>query len=199
MSAPAPARPRATYQDLLKVPEPFIAQILDGELVVLPRPTGEHASASGALMATLGATYGRGDPPGGWWIRYEVELQLDEQIVVPDLSGWRRGRLPRPPSGPFTTLAPDWVCEVLSPSTARIDRVRKMRIYAREGVRFGWLVDPDGRTLEVFGNEGGRWVTLAAFGGDELVRAEPFPDVEIDLLLLWGEERAAPPPETPAP
>jgi Uma2 family endonuclease len=110
---------------------------------------------------------------------------------VPDLAGWRVERMPEPPSEAFFTLAPDWICEVLSPSTARIDRVRKMPIYARAEVGHAWLVDPAARTLEVFRLERGRWLVVGAYDEDALVRAEPFEAIELDLLRFWGMRREA--------
>jgi Uma2 family endonuclease len=131
---------------------------------------------------------GRGGP-GGWWLLYEPELHLAEDTVVPDVAGWRRARMPKPPSEIAFTLAPDWVCEVVSPSTERIDRASKLGIYAREGVHHAWLVNPIARTLEVFRLEAGRWVLIGTHADDALVRAEPFEAVEMDLLHLWGESR----------
>ncbi|MHB8877588.1 MAG: Uma2 family endonuclease, partial [Myxococcaceae bacterium] len=125
--------------------------------------------------------------PGGWWILDEPELHLAKDILVPDLAGWSRARLPRPPapSEPFLTLAPDWICEVLSPSTASLDRVMKKHVYAREGVSHLWFIDPLARTLEVLRLTEGRWVEVDSYAGDARVRAEPFEAVELDLSLLW--------------
>ena len=131
---------------------------------------------------------GRGGP-GGWWILDEPELHLGEDILVPDLAGWRRERMPELFKGPSHTLPPDWVCEVLSPSTFRLDRIRKLPVYGPEGVGHVWFVDPIARTLEVFRLESGRWVVIGSHGDDDLLRAEPFEAVELDLLALWGEER----------
>ena len=128
--------------------------------------------------------------PGGWWILDEPELHLGEDILVPDLAGWRRERLPTIPDQAAFTLAPDWVCEVLSPSTGMRDRAYKMPIYAREGVEHVWLVDPHLRTLEVFRRQELGWLLLAVYAEDAVVRAEPFEAVDLDLLTLWGEERA---------
>ena len=124
--------------------------------------------------------------PGGWWILYEPELHLGADVLVPDLAGWRHERMPAIPNAPYVELAPDWVCEVLSPTTGRIDRIRKMPIYAREQVAHLWLVDPGLRTLEIYRLEAQRWVVVATHGGDEVVRAEPFDAVEIDLGRWWA-------------
>jgi Uma2 family endonuclease len=118
----------------------------------------------------------------------EPELHLGADVLVPDLAGWRRSRCPQLPSDqPFMSLAPDWVCEVQSPSTASIDRVRKMPIYLREGVEYVSLVDPHNRTLEVFRRDGNRWVLIGNSGGDAKIRAEPFEAIELDLSAFWPE------------
>ena len=190
MASRVGAKPKATYEDLVGLPGHLVGEILGGELHVSPRPSASHALAASTLQSDLGTTFQRGrGGPGGWWILSEPELHLGEDVAVPDLAGWRRDRLPRVPDAPFLTLVPDWVCEVVSPSTERIDRVRKLPLYAREGVRYAWLVNPKTRTLEVFRNEGTRWVLLASHADDAQVRAEPFEAVELDLLALWGDER----------
>ena len=184
-----PARKAATYEDLLKVPEHRVAEIIDGELLTRPRPSSTHARASSALGHSLFGPFDGdpGDPesPGGWWILDEPELHLGGEILVPDLAGWRRERMPAFPDVPFFELAPDWVCEILSPATARIDRIRKLPIYAREGVGHAWLVDPRLQTLEVLRLENGRWVIAAQHEGATTVRAEPFDAVELEMGRWW--------------
>jgi Uma2 family endonuclease len=184
-------RPKATYEDLLEVPDTKVAEIVDGELYVSPRPAAPHALAASVLGADLlGAFHqGRGGP-GGWWIVHEPELHFGEDVLVPDLAGWRRERLPEFPKKAFFTLEPDWVCEVLSPSTERLDRARKLRVYAREGIAHTWFVNPMARTFEVYRRAEDRWLLLATFADDALVRAEPFEAIELDLLPLWGETRS---------
>ena len=186
-----PVKRPATYADLLKVPEAEIAEIVDGDLHASPRPSAPHAGCAAALIADLGPPFqhGRGGP-GGWLFFFEPELHLEEDVLVPDLAGWRRERLPKPPDAPAITLAPDWLCEILSPSTERLDRARKLPAYARHGVVYAWLINPTARTLEVLRAEGGRWVLLGTFADDVRVRAEPFDAVELDLFLLWGEGRS---------
>ncbi|MFY2556128.1 Uma2 family endonuclease [Corallococcus terminator] len=189
-----PKRP-ATYEDLLALPENMVGQIIDGELIAMPRPANPHAKASSSLQGELYGPFQRGrGGPGGWWSLVEPELHFGQDVLVPDLAGWRRERMPEVPNAPYFTLAPDWVCEVLSPSTASLDRVKKKRIYAREGVGHLWLLDPTERTLEVLRLEGGRWVELGTYGGDELVRAEPFEVLELELGILWLLEST---PKTP--
>jgi Uma2 family endonuclease len=185
----APKR-RATYDDLVKVPEPLVAELVDGELVTSPRPAFRHALVTSALGMALGSLHGLPGPgaPGGWWILYEPELHLGEDVLVPDAAGWRHEHMPRVPGDVVgCTQPPDWVCEVISPTTGYLDRSRKMPIYARAGVPYLWLIDPSPRTLEVYRLEGGRWVVAATHGGSIAVRAEPFDAIEIDLRRLWGE------------
>jgi Uma2 family endonuclease len=191
MASRVPAKPRATYEDLAQLPEYLVGEVLDGELHASPRPSAPHALAASTLQSDLGTLFQRGrGGPGGWWILSEPELHFGDEVAVPDLAGWRRDRMPSVPNAAFLTLAPDWVCEVVSPSTERIDRVKKLPLYAREKVGYAWLVNPTTRTLEVLRNEGARWLVLASYAGDAWVRAEPFEAVELDLLALWGEDRA---------
>jgi hypothetical protein len=184
----SPVRRRATYDDLLRVPSHKVAEIVDGELHVSPRPASRHALASSGLGALVWPPFhhGRGGP-GGWWILFEPELHLGENVLVPDLAGWRRERMPEFPDTAAFTLAPDWVCEVVSPGTERLDRARKMPAYARESIPHLWLVNPLTQTLEVFRLAEGRWLLLAIHEGTAKVRAEPFEAVELDLAPLWGQ------------
>jgi Uma2 family endonuclease len=185
------ARRRATYEDLLKVPDTMVAEILDGELYATPRPAFPHARATSVMGSDLGGPFDRppggSDGPGGWWILDEPELHLGPDVVVPDLAGWRRERVPRLPHAAFFDVAPDWACEAVSPATASTDRVRKMRIYARESVGHLWLVEPLATTLEVYRLENGRWVVASTHGGSERVRAEPFEAIELELTRWWLE------------
>ena len=197
LSSLAVARPdhqrrAATYDDLLAVPVHLVAEILDGELYASPRPGPRHARASSGLGVSLGPfDSGRGGP-GGWYILDEPELHLGHDLVVPDLAGWRRDRMPQLPDEAFFSLAPDWVCEVISPSTAAMDRVQKLAIYAREEVAHVWLIDPLAQTLEVLRLESQRWVIAGTWSGRDVLRAEPFAAINLDLALLWDEP--APPP-----
>jgi Uma2 family endonuclease len=181
-----PARKRATYDDLYSIPENMTGEIIDGELHVTPRPARGHAHAITALGVEILPPYhsGRGGP-GGWIIYVEPELHLGGHVLVPDLAGWRREKLPIPPDEHRFTVVPHWVCEILSPGTARRDRVQKMRIYAQNHVAYGWLIDPALKTLEIFKLESGRWTLLGAHAEAERVRAEPFQEIELDLANLW--------------
>lgn len=185
--AKPPERP-ATYDDLLALPEHVVGEIMDGELVVSPRPRSRHARATTRLGGRLDALFGGGDDggPGGWVILFEPELHIVGQVMVPDLGGWRRERMPEMPDVPFFEIAPDWVCETLSPGTAARDRTRKMHHYARAGVSLVWLLDPGPQTLEVFRLDGEGWRLVMTAAGDAKVRAEPFEAVEIDLARVWA-------------
>jgi Uma2 family endonuclease len=188
----AARRKIATYEDLLRVPDHMVAEILDGELFASPRPAVPHARTAsgvgGLLFERFDRPSGGGDGPGGWWILDEPELHLRDDVVVPDLAGWRRERLPTLPRGPWLDQAPDWVCEVASPSTEAIDRGRKLRIYAREGVSHLWLLNPRLRTLEVYKRSEDKWILLETLVGNETVRAEPFDAVELDMTRWWPPE-----------
>ncbi len=193
MGFPAEKPRRATYAELEAVPPHMVAEILNGVLHVFPRPAPPHAYASSSLGIEIGGPFDRGrGGPGGWRILDEPELHFgpkdDEDVVVPDLAGWRLERMPKLPKTAYFTLAPDWVCEVLSPSTETADRTEKMPIYAREGVRHAWLLHPIRRTLEVFRRgPDGLWVLLGVHHGSATVRAEPFDAVDLDLSTLWTD------------
>lgn len=176
----------ATYDDLVALPDNMVAEIVGGELHASPRPAPRHAMAEGAIGALIAPPFhfGRGGP-GGWWILPEPELHLGADVLVPDYAGWRRTRMPSVPATAYFPLAPDWVCEIISPSTAALDRARKVGTYAREQVGHAWLIDPIARTLEVLRLEAGRWGIVSTHAGDGTVRAEPFAEIEIALADLW--------------
>jgi len=181
-----PERQSATYEDLLKVPDTKIAEIIDGELIVSPRPGIPHAIVASGLGGDLGPPFQRGrGGPGGWWILFEPELHLGYHILVPDLAGWRRERMPVVPADAFVTLPPDWVCEVVSESSRRIDRIRKLPIYASFEVKHAWLIEPESQTLEVYRLENKHWALVATFESDAEVHAEPFDAIMLELKLLW--------------
>jgi len=185
----------ATYEDIEALPPGWVGEIIDDTLWAFPRPAKWHAWVASVLGVRLGATFGVGEGgPGGWWFVDEPELHLGRQVLVPDLAAWRYERAPGlfERDEPFFDLAPDWVCEVLSPSTAALDRGRKLPLYHREGVGHAWLVDPRAHTLEVH-RRGARGWRIARYGGEEVVRAEPFDAEPLDLGRLWA------PGSTPAP
>jgi Uma2 family endonuclease len=187
MSAP---RRRATYDDLMRVPDTMVAEIIAGDLITSPRPATPHAHTGTVIGADVVSAF-HGQPgappkPGGWWILFEPELHFGDDVLVPDFAGWRRERLPVLPNVPAMTLAPDWACEIVSPSTAALDRARKMPIYAREDVGHLWLVDPLARTLEIYRRrEDGYWIVVDAHGAEDVVHAEPFQAIALALDHWW--------------
>jgi len=183
-----PARRKATYEDILAAPPEMVAEIIDGELILSPRPVPRHARTSAKATRWLDdfdEDSGDAMRPSGWWILPEPELHLGSHVVVPDIAGWRRERMPQFPEGPFITLPPDWVCEILSPSTERRDRLAKADIYATAGVAWMWLVHPDHQTLEVYEARDGLFVRIQWFEGAALVRARPFESRELELGRWW--------------
>jgi Uma2 family endonuclease len=181
-----PLKKDATYADLCAVPENFVAEILGGELYAFPRPASPHAHAAGRLFVKLSNPFQDGENgPGGWLFLVEPELHLGADVVVPDVAGWRLERMPAMPNVAHFTLAPDWLCEVLSPSTETIDRRKKLAIYARAGVAHVWLLNPLLQTLEVLRLQSQRWSLVAAHDADARVRAEPFGATELALPALW--------------
>ena len=177
----------ATYADLEALPANVVGEILRGVLYASPRPGVPHARAASTLGADLGSPFDRGrGGPGGWVILLEPELHFGDDVLVSDLAGWRRERMPELPSAAFITVAPDWVCEVLSRSTVAIDRSEKLPIYAREQVTHVWFVDPLARTLEILRLEGDGYRIVATLSGDAVVRAEPFDAIELELAAMWA-------------
>ncbi|GJD35733.1 Uma2 family endonuclease [Methylobacterium aerolatum] len=196
----AQAVPRpATYADLEAVPPHLVAEIVDGVLETHPRPRPRHASVAIGLGAELQFPYGRGrGGPGGWVFMAEPELHLGYDVVVPDLAGWRRERMPVEPDKAYIETPPDWVGEILSPSTRRLDLGPKRRIYAEAEVPFLWFLDPDERTLEPFALTGGRWLLLGTVVGGESVSLAPFDAITfpLDDLFPFADPAASAPPET---
>ena len=170
--------------------ETMVAEVIDGDLSLLPRP--RHANAATRLARRLGGFFDPiDDEPGGWVVLVEPELHLGAlpDIVAPDLAGWRRARFPEDAldddAPAFLSVAPEWVCEVLSPRTESLDRGKKMRVYRREGVTHLWYVNPEVQTVEVYRLESGRYALLDTYEGDAVIRAEPFDAVELPLASLW--------------
>jgi Uma2 family endonuclease len=179
----------ATYDDLLRLPEDVRGEIVAGEIVTAPAPLPKHSKAQGALRSFIGRPFdddhGHGGP-GGWWIFIEVDVRFGpHDIVRPDLAGWRRERLSSPGESRPIDVPPDWVCEILSPSTATLDRVTKRNLYARHSVGHYWIVDVEERTLEAFALSGGTWMLLGAYDETSTVGIPPFSDVELDVGRLF--------------
>ncbi|NUP11399.1 MAG: Uma2 family endonuclease [Polyangiaceae bacterium] len=182
-----PAKKKASYADLEALPSNVVGEILFGVLHAFPRPRVRHGRATSRLGNRLGPPFDEGSGgPGGWILLDEPEVHLGEDVVVPDLAGWRRERMPELPDVAFFTLAPDWVCETLSPSTRTYDITDKRAIYQRERVQHLWFVDPDARTLEVQRHSESGYITLSTWRDDAEVRAEPFEAVVLPLGVLWA-------------
>jgi Uma2 family endonuclease len=181
------------YEAYLSVPPHQHAEIVRATLYVMPRLAPKHANAASVLMAELGAPFHRArGGPGGWWMLRGPELQLiPKEPVVPDLAGWHLERMPELPDTAYFTLMPDWVCEVLSRSTEKLDRDQKLPYYAEHGVRHVWLLDPIDKRLEVYALDARskRWREVRIHQGDTLVRAAPFDAIELDLAALWSPPR----------
>ncbi len=187
---------QGSHSALDALPTGWVGEILDEELVASPKPLPAQARAAFMLGVELGERLDkRRGGSGRWCFLRAPELHLGSDVLVPDLAGWRRDRVAEPPEpgAPFLTLAPDWVCEVLSPSTAALDRTRKLPIYAREGIGHVWLLDPVAQTLEVYQRVKRGWLLTSTFEGEALVRAEPFASLALELDTLWlpADERLA--------
>lgn len=184
-----PAARRATWEDLEALPETVLGELIQGVLYVMPRPRPAHQSAGSVLGAELNGPFQRARRgPGGWWIVDGPGIAipaLDVEEIVPDLAGWRRERLPSLPPEGSSRVVPDWVCEILSPSTRTHDQRIKRPLYAEAGVRWMWIVDLDARTVIASRNEGGRWLEIGVWADAESMRAEPFDVHEIALAELW--------------
>ena len=178
----------ATLADLDALPPSVKGEILDGELYVMPRPRSRHSHVEGLIADDLVSPYDRGrGGPGGWWILIEPGIELPgSPEVSPDLAGWRRERLPTLPADESIRVVPDWVCEVLSPSTRGYDQLVKRAFYARHGVTWLWYVDGEAQTIVASRLEGDRWVELGVWGIDQKARIEPFEAVELELATWWA-------------
>ncbi len=183
------AKTLSLYDRLAALPDGLTGEILNGQLHTHPRPAGPHALAESNLQIELGGPFGKGrGGPGGWWIIVEPEVHfvLDTEVAVPDLAGWKRERMPQVPPGHRFEVVPDWICEILSPSTESKDRRIKMPLYAHYGVRFAWLIDPISKTLEAFQLDGKTWKAVGKWHGSESVAAPPFDSVPLNLNDLWS-------------
>jgi Uma2 family endonuclease len=195
----AKQKPRrtATYADLAAVPADLVAELLAGELVTHPRPANRHSTAHVSLIDEVVGPFQkrRGGGPGGWVFKTEPELHLGEHVCVPDIAGWRRERMTAEPEGHAVTLPPDWICEVLSPSTVTYDRTIKFSIYHQHGVGHLWYLDPVARTLEVYERDNAHWIVLGTYADFQDVSAKPFDAISFNLGLLWPFDE---PPATEA-
>ncbi len=177
---------RATYQDILDLPENIVGEILNGQLETHPRPAPKHLLAASSVGEELTGPFqkSRGGP-GGWWILDEPECHIEDETFVPDLAGWRKERMPKLPDTAWFEVVPDWVCEVISPSSVRRDRVTKMAIYARLGIAHLWLIDPITQVFEAYQLHTGHWLLLAAYADADVVSIAPFAEHTFSLSVLW--------------
>jgi Uma2 family endonuclease len=176
----------ASYQDLVNLPENIVGEIINGQLETHPRPAPKHALAAGSIGDELVSPFQKGrNGPGGWWILPEPECHLASHVLVPDLAGWRKQRLPTLPETAWFEIVPDWVCEILSSSTSRIDRIVKMPLYAELEVNYLWLIDPVLQTLEAYQLKNRHWVLTASFADDSTISIAPFSEHTFSLSVLW--------------
>ena len=177
-----PSHSERLYAAIEALPEGVVGEIMNGGLYVHPRPAARHSAVATGLMMRLGSPFHFGEGgPGGWWIldEPEVHFQRDVEIVVPDIAGWRRERMPQLPDDQRFEVVPDWICEVLSPSTASQDREIKMPLYAHYGVNHAWLVDPKAKRIDVYSRDGDAWQHVATCAGEQRIAAPPFDAVAL--------------------
>lgn len=180
-------RKPATYEDLVAAPPDKIAELLEGELFLSPGPAPRHSRTASALTSDLHDAFDRGrSGPGGWWILFEPELHHGDDVLVPDIAGWRRVRLATIPEIPWFETPPDWICEIVSPSTERVDRTRKLPLYAAFGVELAWIVEPALRTIEILRRTSTGFALVGAHFGDTMINAQPFEAVTIELGRIWA-------------
>lgn len=181
-----PLEKLATWDDIAGLPEGTRVEVLAGAIVMAPRPLPRHSFLQGRLGAYVGAPFGGDEEPGGWWILPEVDVELGpHDVVVPDLAGWWRERVPAFPHERPIRIVPDWICEILSPSNARHDLTRKADLYRRTGVPFYWIVNPDERFLQALRLCQDGWLLLGAWGDADRARIAPFEAVELEIGRLF--------------
>jgi Uma2 family endonuclease len=176
----------AIYNDLERLPENVVGEIIDGELHAHPRPSPRHALAASAIGGMIGNRYHWGSASGGWWILDEPELRFGDNVVVPDIAGWRRQTMPELPESNQFKIRPDWVCEVLSASTVMLDRNRKLPLYVNEGVGHVWLVDPTLHVVEIYQPSISHTDPIMTIVGKVVLNAPPFEDTGIDLGQVFA-------------
>jgi Uma2 family endonuclease len=178
----------ATYEDLLRVPQNMVAELIEGEIYASSRPGYRHANAASELLTILRWHLGR-PGRGEWHVVFEPELHLGGNVLGPDLAGWRVERVPVMSDTVAIEIVPDWVCEVTSPASGRLDRLRKIPAYSRSDVGYAWLLNPEQQMVEVYRRYGDGWI-VKTYGEELATRIEPFEAIEIDLTLIWGPLRA---------
>ena len=179
---------KATYQDVIDAPENMVAELIDGELHLMSRPAPAHAKAYSKLGGLLNTSFDWGiNGPGGWRIidEPELHLEIESRVLVPDMAGWKLETMPKLPKTKYFAVMPDWVCEILSPSTSKMDVEVKMPLYAQAGIGHFWLVDPNAKTLKAFELQGSKWAQIADLKDADTVSAPPFDAISFDLAELW--------------
>jgi Uma2 family endonuclease len=187
----APRRPPVTLEEALSRSDAERVELIRGTLVHKAAPTGEHSDTQSHVVSRVGQRFDRrpgGRWPGGWWIRTEIDVALGNELFRPDVAGWRRDRCPERPRGRPITLRPDWICEVLSPSTENIDRVDKLQSYFQASVPHYWIADPIEQVLEVYRRTDLAYALVLTAKGGQTVRAEPFDSVELRVDELFGAD-----------
>lgn len=179
----------ATYADLEALPERYTGELIAGTLYAQAQPASPHQRAASQLSIQIGGAFDAANAgpkgPGGWWILHEPELHFGADVLVPDLVGWRRQRMPVMPKVPWFELVPDWLCEVASPSTYRYDRSIKLERYRQAGVAYVWLVDTEARGIEVLKLSCAAWTLVGHYFGEEPIALEPFAATPIACADLW--------------
>lgn len=162
-------------------------EIIEGVMYTMTRPRARHQDVGGSIHADVFNPFQRKrGGPGGWWILPEPGIELpNTPEISPDVAGWRRDRLPELPTGPLTVV-PDWVCEVLSPTTRRHNLLIKKPYYARVGVPWHWLVDLEARALTVLKLVDHAWTEVGTFGDETEARLPPFDEVPLDISSWWA-------------
>ncbi|MBI4817343.1 MAG: Uma2 family endonuclease [Deltaproteobacteria bacterium] len=181
---------RRSFREIISALPPHLrGEVINGRLTVMPCPAPRHANAAGALHDQLGPAFQRArGGPGGWWILAQPELTLgdpDFEPIDPDVAGWRVQTMPHLPEAAAVSIVPDWVCEILSPSTEVYDRAEKLPYYARAGIKHAWIVDPEGLVLEAFENDAGIFRPIGSWRDDALARVPPFEAIDLELSWLW--------------
>jgi Uma2 family endonuclease len=162
-------------------------EIIEGVLYTMPRPRAPHQSMMGAVGTDLLDPFQRGDGgPGGWWIPPEPGIELpNTPEIAPAVAGWRRERLPALSNDEAITVVPDWVCEILSPTTEQHNLTVKKPYYAKVGVAHHWIVDLSMRTVIALRLESGRWREVGVYGDEREARIEPFAAVPLNVASWW--------------
>ncbi len=178
---------RATYADLESLRPDVRGEIVFGELCMTPRPALVHMHVASVIAGRLMGVYqfkGAGGSGGDWVFVHEPELRIEGDAIIPDIAGWRAERY-RQISTDYPDVAPDWVCEILSPSTERRDWTTKADWYLQHGVRWYWIVDPRARSIECFEASGTLWQGVGKARAADTARLAPFAELALNVGEFW--------------